>query len=114
MPGRDNFLCQEADRTLVSMTRFVSEHRALAALLACTGARAPPSRAKVAQRLDGLLEGGGCRCVVGCARVCARGCVLGVPSRAKVAQHLDGLLEGGGCRLALPLLSALLCAVAPV
>jgi len=61
--GRDNFLGQEADRALASMTHSCSEHRALAALLGSTGARATAARAKVAAHLDALLEGGRCRLV---------------------------------------------------
>jgi hypothetical protein len=61
--GRDNFLGQEADRALASMTRSCSAPRALAALLACTGARATAARSKVAAHLDALIDGGGCRWV---------------------------------------------------
>lgn len=61
--GRDNFLGQEADRSLSLMCRNCSEPRSLTALLACTGARATAARSKVAAHLDSLLDGGGCRCV---------------------------------------------------
>jgi hypothetical protein len=61
-PGRDNFLGQEADRALASMIRSCSQPRSLSALLACTGARATAARTKVAAHLDGLLDGGACRC----------------------------------------------------
>jgi hypothetical protein len=62
--GRDNFLGQEADRALVAMCRACSGPRALVALLASTGARATAARTKVAAHLDGLLDGGGCRCAL--------------------------------------------------
>ena len=54
--GRDNFLAEAADRTLLEMGRCCGEARCAAALLAVAGHKNPYVRGKVAFHLDCHME----------------------------------------------------------